>query len=90
MEPNTSMGWPLTLPLRRSPPDLVYTPIEVPSVGLLFHLQPHLSCPELFNLQVTGRIALSKDATEKNHSLLLSDNSLLAVLCDKFYLISPG
>ena len=31
MERNTSMGWPLTLPLRRSPPDLVYTPIDVTS-----------------------------------------------------------
>ena len=31
MERNTSMGWPLTIPLRRSPPDLVYTPIDVTS-----------------------------------------------------------
>ena len=34
MERNTSMGCPLTLPLRRSPPDLVYTPIGVTSGGV--------------------------------------------------------
>ena len=31
MERNTWMGWPSRLSLRRSPPDLVYTPIDVTS-----------------------------------------------------------
>ena len=33
MERNTWMGWPSRLSLWRSPPDLVYTPIDMTSNG---------------------------------------------------------
>ena len=76
MERNTSMGWPLTLPLRRSPPDLVYTPIDVTSFFILSDEERVRVIVASANLTQTARRATN----QTNYALYLdlaNDDPLL-------------